>query len=317
MKQKIKVAFIGAGYMAQEHIKVFSSFHDVELSGIVSRSIKKCIDLSKEFKILNIYNSIDELYKIAKPDLLVICVPELECKSICKIAFKYNWKVIIEKPAGYNSLEAKEIIDLANYNNCQAYVGLNRRHYSSTTKIKKLIDDFPEKRLVRVLDQEDTLLAQNSGQPKKVIDNWMYANSIHLIDYFKIFCRGHLINVENLIDWDLEKSNFVLSKLNFSSGDVGLYQCNWNSPGPWSVSLNNNKIFIEMKPLENATYQLLGSRKIFELEIDEFDNKYKPGLYLQAKEAIKAVKNKRNKLVSIDEGYKTMELVRLIYKLSS
>ena len=180
-----------------------------------------------------------------------------------------------------------------------------------------MIEDYSGKRLINVIDQEDTKAALDSGQPKKVVENWMYANSIHLIDYFKIFCRGHLINVENLIDWDLEKSNFVLSKLNFSSGDVGLYQCNWNSPGPWSVSLNNNKIFIEMKPLEKATYQLLGSRKIFELEIDEFDNKYKPGLYLQAKEAIKAVKNKTHKLVSIDEGYKTMELVRLIYNLNS
>ena len=31
---KIKVAFIGAGYMSTEHIKVFKSFKNVDLCGV-------------------------------------------------------------------------------------------------------------------------------------------------------------------------------------------------------------------------------------------------------------------------------------------
>ena len=180
-----------------------------------------------------------------------------------------------------------------------------------------MIEDYSGKRLINVIDQEDTKAALDSGQPKKVVENWMYANSIHLIDYFNIFCRGKIENVEYLIDWEYEKTNFVLTKLNFSSGDIGIYQCYWNAPGPWSVSISNSKIRFDLKPLEKGNYQLYGSRDLLELDIDDYDQIYRPGLYFQAQEALKAANNKPHKLVSIDEGYKTMELVRLIYNLNS
>ena len=41
LDRKIKVAFIGAGNMAKEHIKAFSSLENVELTGIFSRTKEK------------------------------------------------------------------------------------------------------------------------------------------------------------------------------------------------------------------------------------------------------------------------------------
>ncbi len=315
MNKAVRIAFVGAGYMAEEHLKVFSSFNDIEITGIFSRTIEKSALLQKNYKIKNLCNSIKELYEKGQPQLLIICVPPLECKSICEIAFKYKWKILIEKPVGINLKEAKDIINHSKLNNTKGYVALNRRFYSSTTSVINKLKKFPEQRLVTVLDQEDTKAALMAGYPKKVIENWMYANSIHLIDYFQIFCRGELINVENLINWDLKSSHFVFCKLNFSSGDIGIYQCNWNAPGPWSVTLVNSKIRFEMKPLEQANFQLFGSRETFPLHSENFDSLYKPGLYMQAREAIKAANNKTHKLVSINEGYKTMKAVSLIYNL--
>ena len=71
-----------------------------------------------------------------------------------------------------------------------------------------------------------------------------------------------------------------------------------------------------MKPLEKSNYQLFGSRETFELKGDKFDHIYKPGIYKQAQEAIKAAQGESNQLVSINEGYETMKLVSLIYNLS-
>ena len=83
---------------------------------------------------------------------------------------------------------SKNIVEYSELNNSKVYVALNRRFYSSTKAVMRKLDNYQEQRLITVLDQEDTKKAELMKRPKKVIENWMYANSIHLIDYFHIFC---------------------------------------------------------------------------------------------------------------------------------
>ena len=66
---------------------------------------------------------------------IYISVPELSTKSVCLEAFKYGWKILIEKPVGYNLKEAKEIFEFSLKTESTVYVALNRRHYSSTLNL--------------------------------------------------------------------------------------------------------------------------------------------------------------------------------------
>ena len=45
MKKKIKIGIVGAGYIAEEHLKVFANIPNVEITGIFSRTYKKCIHI--------------------------------------------------------------------------------------------------------------------------------------------------------------------------------------------------------------------------------------------------------------------------------
>ena len=56
----------------------------------------------------------------------------------------------------------------------------------------------------------------------------MYCNSVHLIDYIRIFARGRLRKVSKIKIND-NKFSETISKLYFSSKDEVLYHCNWNS----------------------------------------------------------------------------------------
>ena len=70
--------------------------------------------------------------------------------------------------------------------------------------------------------------------PQLVIDNYMYANSIHLIDFFAVFGRGPVTAVEPIIPFNRDTPRFVAAKIEFDSGDIGLYEAVWNGPGPWA-----------------------------------------------------------------------------------
>ena len=302
--------------MGQEHLKVFSTIKKIKIVGIINKTRSKSIFISKKYNIREIGKTITGLLNKTKPDLVVIAVPELNLKKVCLEAFKYKCKFLIEKPVGFNFKEALYIEKLAKKHEIQAYPALNRRHFQSTLKAAKELKKDKSRRIINILDQQSIADAIKSGQPKLVAENFMYANSIHLIDYINIFCRGKIKSINKINTWKKSKKKFVISKIDFTSGDSAIYQANWQGPGPWSVTVTTENKRLEMCPLETLTIQKKGSRKkiksVFKTNIDR---KFKPGLVLQANEMMKSIKNMKNRLPSLTDGLRTMKLIKEIYDL--
>ena len=312
--KKIRVAFIGAGYMAGEHAKVFQALDQAILVGVFSPRHEKAVTFASNFSIGYVANSIEDLFLNTQADLIIVAVPELETSKVCVEVFKYPWCALIEKPVGINYQEAKKIAECAKKLNAKAYVALNRRHYSSTINAREGLRNKSGERLVVIQDQEDLIAAEQFGQPKKVLENWMYANSIHLIDYFRLFCRGELVSVDSNRKYRGESLDLVNARLYYDSGDIGIYISVWNRPGPWSVSITNYQDRWEMKPLEISSVQRYGSRMVNIVEGSQWDKDFKPGLMAQALEAIKATQGLANNLPCLEDALKSMRLVQRIYE---
>jgi predicted dehydrogenase len=310
-----KVAFIGAGYMTQEHLKVFKDIENVELVGIFSRTKEKATKLANEYAIKYVADSITDLYEKVLPDLLVISVPELSTKNVIIECVKHDWILLIEKPVGYNLSDAKEIYTIIENHKTIAYVALNRRHFSSTRNALKQLEQINGKRVIIINDQEDVKAAFIHGQPQAVIDNWMFANSIHLIDFFNLFARGEIVKINNIEPWNENDKFFNISKIEYSSGDIGIYQSFWNTPSPWSLTIQTSEKRFEMKPIEELSIMDYGNRHSTFIPREEVDILYKPGLYIQAKLAVNAalLRSRVYSLPTVSESYKTMELISKLY----
>jgi predicted dehydrogenase len=310
--EEIKVAVIGAGYMAQEHIKVFSSINGVKVVGIHSRTKSKAQAVATQFDIPFVATKITDLYENTKADLLVIAVSEMSVHSVAKQVFQYPWLSLIEKPAGYNYENALLIKDLAIKYQSRVYVSFNRRFYNSTRLILDELKQVEGQRLIQVYDQEEPLLLD---RPAEVHQNWMYANSIHVIDYLKILGRGEITRVDPVIHWQPDTPGFVVAKIEYSSGDIGIYTAVWNAPGPWAATVTTQEKRWELKPLEHASVQPRGSRKLDPLPDHPWDTDFKPGLRMQSEEVLKALQGTPHSLVSLDESLESMQLVKDIYEV--
>ncbi len=310
----IKVAIVGAGFMAKEHIRAFKDIPAVSIVGIYSRTLERARRLADTYRIPHVFGSLESLYDGTQAHLVIVAVPELMTKQVCMSIFRFPWQALIEKPLGYNLAEACEIAEVANKSRTKVYVGLNRRHYSSTRAVLREVSEVHGPRLICVYDQEDPIIAFARGRPQEVVDNWMYANSIHLIDYFRLFCRGDVVSVNHLIPWNPVSPRFVVAKLDFSSGDSGIYQAIWNGPGPWGVTISTQKIRWELRPLEKAFRQSHTSRIAEEIPPDTEDIKFKAGLFRQAEECIKAVCGEPNTMPVLSECLETTKLVGKIYE---
>jgi predicted dehydrogenase len=307
IKNQFKIAIIGAGYMAEEYLKVLSK-KKIHCEAIFSRTLSKSKVLKKKYNIKKIYNSLDDLKNNDQIKALIIAVNSESTKNIIDNLDIIKYRILCEKPIGINFEETKKII--SEIKNKHFYVALNRRFYSSNLSAINFVNKNKGKRLISIRDQE----LQNS-KTKIYNKNLMYSNSVHLIDYINIYARGKLIKIQRIKKFRDNKFSENLTRLIFSSRDEVLYHCNWNSPGPWSVNIIQKNHSIEMKPLEALTQEKLLNNKRYRIyhNKSKVDRIFKPGLFLQVSEFLKMLNNKKHKLVNLKDYFNTVKLIKKIY----
>ena len=260
--RKLNLVVIGAGYMANEYLKTIRSFNDINLFGIFSRTESKAVKLAKKYKIKKIFKSLKEIKECKECDVLIISVSAENNNKLCKLFINTKFLILIEKPIGLNFKESKQIINLANKSRSKTFVALNRRFYDSTIDLKNKIHKKKGKRIVEVFDSQNKSIFRKLKKDKKIINSLMYANSIHLIDYFDLFCRG---SVNKVISFKTERKNpsLVISKIQFNSGDTGIYYATWNRYSRWKIKITvNNKIEWVMQPLETLRCYSVSNNKL-------------------------------------------------------
>ena len=104
-----RVAIVGAGAMAREHIRAFLDVPNAAVVGIYSRTRSRAEALATEFHVPAVYSSIAELYENTRAELVVVAVSELSVNEVCRACFAHPWTALIEKPAGYNVTDAESI----------------------------------------------------------------------------------------------------------------------------------------------------------------------------------------------------------------
>jgi len=299
--------------MAREHLRAFADVPGVVLCGISSRTRARAETLASGWPGLEVYDSIEELYHRTRADLVVICVSATATRQVSDDCFRYPWTVLLEKPPGLNLGEALEIQVSALRWKTRVLVALNRRLYSSTLAMKDDLKARDEPRFIHVQDQQDLRYDAGPNREPEVVRNWMYANSIHLVDYLLLLGRGKVQSVTPILPWDPVSPGVVLTRVEFDSGDTGLYEGLWNRPGPWAVSATTADVRWEMRPLEQATFQRRGSRAREHVDVHPWDMAFKPGFRLQAEETIAAVRGKPCRVATLDEAFASMILIAAIF----
>jgi len=307
-----RIGLIGSGYMATEYLKASSAVENLDIVSIYSRNNQTAAVLAKNFKILNIAAGVDDFAEL-ELDFIIVCVPELATVGIITEFSGLNIPLLVEKPVGLTLTDALSIESLSKDKNLPIFAALNRRFYGSSRRVLNELSTTSGKRFIQVNDQENTIAALAAGQPSEVVDNWMFANSIHIVDYILIVCRGEPTVLYKRINALNDVSYVVHANISFSSGDEALYACYWNIPGGWSVNISTASKTWQLSPLESARSRGIGDRHYTEFEAEGFDLSYKPGLVRMLLEVQKCIKGQLHGLTTISDANRTMKLIDMIY----
>jgi predicted dehydrogenase len=299
--------------MAEQYLLAATSLQQIEVVGIAGRNLLTARKLADDFLIKSVSNDPQDLIANLMPDLILVCVSELSTEEVLGSLFHFQIPIVVEKPVGLSLEQALRIEARACEAGCPVYVALNRRMYSSTKQVMDAVESSIGNRFVRIIDQENQIAARNSGQPDQVVASWMFANSIHLIDYIRFVCRGDVTSISRMIHSLSSDGWVIVSQIDFSSGDKALYTCYWNTPARWSVDISIGDRLWQLAPLESARVFTMNSLTPTEFLIDSKDIDAKPGIIGVLEETLNLLNGLPSTLCSISNANETMTLIESIY----
>ena len=309
-----KVSIIGAGKIAEEHIKAFRSLNGVSVNGIFSRTKSNALRLAQRYDIAVVANDIQDLYVRTSADLVVVAVTIDASKEIIELCWQYDWSVLTEKPLGLNYTEALNLSQKAASLNKDCFVAFNRRHYASVEWVRQQISTQTGPLYISAFGQESLHEVCKEGFSEKILEHWMFANSIHIIDLILFFADSPVKAIHKLNRYSAGMDPGVVSAfIEFENGSTSIYQCNWDMQGPWGLSISARSNRWELKPLETAYMQTNDDRAKIYMPEATIDVEFKPGFKRQAERAVYASKGHRKFEANLLDGLETMRIVDDIF----
>ncbi|MCC3646341.1 Gfo/Idh/MocA family oxidoreductase [Cytobacillus oceanisediminis] len=276
---------IGAGNMAAEYIKVLKG--QLRAFKVIGRGQESAKNLMTKLNINvltgGLNNAISSLKKIPSKAIVAVNTDQLfsTTKELLEIGVK---DILVEKPAGINLDQIKELALIAEKNNSKVYVAYNRRFYSSVKEAMKIIkDDGGVLSFCFEFTEWSHIIEKIKKHPEEK-SKWFLANSTHVVDL--AFFIGGIPKDLNVfysrgLSWHPSASVFSGAGIT-ETGAVFSYHSNWESPGRWRLEIFTKKHRLVFLPLEQLHIQKIGSLELKKINLnDQLDIKYKPGLFMQ------------------------------------
>mgnify|MGYP001229409564 CR=1 FL=1 len=307
------VLLVGTGKMAIEYAKVLKSLC-VPLI-VVGRSEKSCSNFMEKTGMMAISGGVERVLNSYQPFRYAIVAVNVEQLGNVTIKLLNNGvpNILVEKPGGLME-ELPQLAELAKKKRANVYVAYNRRFLSTVRKARQLIE--ADGGLISLTFQftEKSDLIEKTNHAQRVKEQWLLANSSHVID-LAFYFGGRPVKFTSFVQgrgklsWHPEASVFCGSgvtenKVLFS------YHANWEAPGSWEVHLYTKNYHLLLQPLEQLKVQKHGAKEIKRVPLhDVYDRRFKPGLFLQV---LSFLSEKGKDLKTIVEQ---CEDVRNIYKI--
>jgi predicted dehydrogenase len=243
---KIRLGVVGAGQISSHHIKAALDNGFVLDSICAKDNSHRAQLLGSEFGFRKSCKTFEDFLNQEVDAYFVLTNTNVQVLIAHKLLSKEK-PILIEKPVSLNPLEIKSLRE-ADVND-NVVVGYNRRNYSSTKKLKSILNDLP----TYAFQVNVPELASNANPKSKVIEQMILENSVHIFDLvFFLFGRPNSWKVRALnsdsnvfvryVDWD-----YVNSRAGSMFVSIGV-------PDNWSISVYAPGNRFVLSPLEVFTH---------------------------------------------------------------
>lgn len=301
----MRLGFVGAGYMAQEHAKAFK-YLGCQISAVTSRlGSPKLLEFQKQHEESKIYDSWAEMISSKKLDAIVVCTPPGTSKETFQLLLSTGMPALIEKPGAMYSKD----LEALTRRNSQLFFAYNRRFYESILHLRNLVSE-------RGFFHFDLIESDLKSRPDR--NEILKNNSVHMFDLIRFLIPEPTLN---FVSKDSTGSNLIYKIGDLEDSSVGILRVSFGAIRNQQIKWDSDNLSVTVKPIEYLTVanSFEVSEPTADLPIRRYvpimstsvspssvlvDSKFKPGILGQAVEFLK--------LVSDPSGYESSLLAKPI-----
>jgi predicted dehydrogenase len=169
---------LGAGFIAEFHVRALRAIPAIELVGVCDVSTEKAQSAGRSWQIANVYTSLDEMLAGCRPDVVHILLPPgAHADAVIQCA-KAGVHAFVEKPLALSSRDCERISQVAQATGCIVGVNHNQAWHPA---VVQAVREIAGRRLGRIEHVSTFLAAPLRQLTAKQHGHWMFREPGNII----------------------------------------------------------------------------------------------------------------------------------------
>ena len=136
----LRVAVVGAGFVAPHHLAAWRALPEIELVGLASPDVARNDGLAQQFGIPTTYSNLEDMLDEQRPHVLDICTPPELHADHAAAAARRGIHILCQKPVAPDLETARAMRDLARQQGVRFMVHENFRFRPWYREVKRQLD---------------------------------------------------------------------------------------------------------------------------------------------------------------------------------
>ena len=311
---KIKIGFLGAGYMAGVHASILARDERVQIAAVHDR-VKKRSRLLARSTGAALAHSTSEL--LAMCDAIYITTPNTKHTELAILAVEEGKHVFCEKPMATNLADAGRVLKAAEKGRGLFQVGHNRRFAPVYAELKQILADTLRPHSAHVKMNRGELLHPDWVGNPKITGGFLYETTIHMFDLLRfLFGEVKTLHAVGSVHEYAEADDFSVL-LTFASGLHATLAS--SADASWLFPFERIEVFchhatIVTREMESLVVSEGLDGRHVERSMQQLAKEEKWGYAQEDRAFVDAIIGGLPPAVTAFDGYKSVQLVDAVYE---
>lgn len=311
---KIKIGFLGAGYIAGVHASILARDERVQITAVHDVVRSRAEELARAAGA-KVAHSVAEV--MATCEAVYITTPNTKHTELAIFAAEEQKHVFCEKPMATSVSDARRIVSIAEKSEKVFQVGHNRRFAPVYTELRIMLSETHTAHSAHVkMNRGELLNPEWVGDPK-ITGGFLYETTIHMFDLMR-FLFGEVATIQAIgSSHEYAETDDFSALLAFESGLHATLAS--SADASWLFPFERIEVFchhatIVTREMESLVYSSGLDGRHVERSMHQLAKEEKWGYLQEDRAFIDSILGGHAAPVTAVDGFKSVELVDAVYK---
>ena len=311
---KLKIGFIGAGYIAGVHAANLALDERVEVATVHDLDRERAEQLAQSTGASVAHSSSEAL---AICDAVYITIPNTKHDELAIIAAEAGNHVFCEKPMATSLADARRVLKAAEKSKFVFQVGHNRRFAPVYVELKRMISETHQAHSAHVKMNRGELVSPDWVGDPRITGGFLYETTIHMFDMLR-FLFGEVSTVQAIgSSHEYPETDDFSVLMSFQSGMHATLAS--SADAGWLFPFERIEVFchhstIVTSEMESLVYSEGLEGRHVEQSMHQLSKEEKWGYAQEDRAFIDSIVNGTPPAVTALDGFKSVELVDAVYE---